>query len=184
MKKIYTLLMMALTMTAFLSCDNRWYDNPADRSDRTEAYVLEGTWTGYVDTYMYDRFGLRGNNYRTTMYFERHDNYGGYGYEVDYNLNSPRDNYYYCEFEWEVYGGEILINYADSWNTVAIYDYRLTDNRFTGYMDDGTARDILFELYYDSRFDWSFYRTYYAPAATRSADSPRFHAKGVFALRP
>jgi hypothetical protein len=62
---------------------------------------------------------------------------------------------------------------------VAIYDYRLDANRFWGYMDDGTSRDVSFELYYDGRFDWSYYRAYYAP--TRSGDAPRYHAAGEFA---
>jgi len=176
MKKIYTLLMMTFMVTTFTSCD--WVED-SDRQDRREAGVLEGTWTGYIDTYFYDRFNMRGNSYRTTMYFERYDNYGGVGYEVDYNVNSPRENYYYCDFEWEVDRGVIYIYYADSWNTVSIYDYGLDVNRFWGYMDDGTSRDVSFELYYDNRFDWTFYRTYYAP--TRSSSAPRYYASGEFA---
>ena len=46
-------------------------------------------------------------------------------------------------------------------------------------MDDGTSRDVSFELYYDGRFDWSYYWAYYAP--TRSGDAPRYHAAGEFA---
>lgn len=181
MKKINTLIMLALVALTFTACNDRWFDTYEDRNDRKEASVLEGTWTGFIDTYIYDRFGLRGDSYRTTMYFERQDSYGGWGYEVDYNLNSPQKDYYYCEFTWEVYGGDILINYADSWNTVAIYDYGLNNNRFWGYMDDGTSKDIAFELFYDGRFDWSFYRSYYAP--TRSGETPRYHASGEFAKK-
>ena len=113
------------------------------------------------------------------MYFERIDSYGGVGYEVDYNMNSPYEDYYYCEFEWDVERGVIYINYADSWNEVAIYDYRLDANRFWGYMDDGTSRDISFELLYTSSFDWAFYRSRYVH--TRSGDAPRYHAAGEFA---
>ena len=110
MKKLFTYLTMALvTVTMFTSCDELWRDS----EDREEAYTLEGTWTGYIDTYIYDRYGLSGDSYRTTMYFERENSYGGWGYEVDYDMYSRYDDYYYCEFTWEVYGGEIRIRYAD-----------------------------------------------------------------------
>ena len=181
MKKIYTFLLMAMTaMTVLTSCEDR---------DADEARTLDGTWTGYIDTYYQDRWGLAGNSYRTTMYFRQHDRYGGIGYEVDYDLNSRYDDYYYCEFEWEVYNGEIVIHYADSWDNVYIYDYHLSSSRFEGYIDDGTTRDIYFELYYDGSFDWGRYHNYYyAPtrSATPSADSTEvhgdgFHAAGKFA---
>lgn len=188
MKKFYTILMLALTATMLTSCDERWFN---DIEDREEAYTLEGTWTGYIDTYFRDRFGMSGSSYRTTMYFERYNSYGGVGYEVDYNSMSPYDDYYYCEFDWEVVNGEIVIRYADSWNNVYIYDYRLTSSSFIGYMDDGTSRDIRFQLAYDNRFDWGYWRYSYAPA-TRSAandstaiatttDNGRVKACGEFA---
>ena len=177
-KKLFTLVMLVLTVMALGSCN--W---SSDDPDRQEARVLEGTWTGYIDTYYWDRWGLTGNSYRTAMNFVRRDSYGGWGYEVDYNLDSPYENYAYCEFEWEVYRGDILITYADSkWNTVAIYDYALSSNRFWGYMDDGTSRDIAFELFYDGNFNWQPYRVYYAP--TRGAgETPRYHASGEFAKK-
>ena len=178
MKKFFTFVMLVLTVMALGSCN--W---SSDDPDRQEARVLEGTWTGYIDTYYWDRWGLTGNSYRTAMNFVRRDSYGGWGYEVDYNLDSPYENYAYCEFEWEVYRGDILITYADSkWNTVAIYDYALSSNRFWGYMDDGTSRDIAFELFYDGNFNWQPYRVYYAP--TRGAgETPRYHASGEFAKK-
>ena len=61
MKKLFTYLTMALvTVTMFTSCDKLWRDS----EDREEAYTLEGTWTGYIDTYIYDRYGLSGDSYR------------------------------------------------------------------------------------------------------------------------
>lgn len=179
MKKIYnyiTLVLMVMTsVTLFTGCDDRYWN---DNRDRDEAYTLEGTWTGYIDTYLYDRFGIRGDSYRTTMYFERENSYGGWGYELDYNLYSIYDDYYYCEFRWDVVNGNIRISYADSWNTVYIYDYTLTDYHFRGYMDDGTTRDIYFDLAYDSRFDWG----YWTRGFTRgTADGHSFKASGEFA---
>ena len=181
MKKLFTYLtvMMALAaMPLFTSCDARFWE---DVEDRAEARTLEGTWSGYIDTYLYDRFGLSGETYRTSMYFERENGYGGWGYEVDYNIYSRYDDYYYCEFRWEVINGAIRIRYADSWNDVWIYPRQLTTTRFTGTMFDGTSRDIYFDMVYDGNFNWAPY-LYYAP--TRGVgESPRYHASGEFAKK-
>ena len=174
MKRIYTFFAMAtMAMTIFTSCERL---NEAE--DRHEARTLDGTWTGYIDTYYTDRWGLTGDNYRTTMYFERDNAYGGWGYEVDYDVNSRYSDYYYCEFEWEVFNGTIRISYADSWNDVYIRDYCLDDYYFDGYMDDGTTKDIRFRLTYDNRFDGSpWHRT-----ATRgAANDSKVKASGIFA---
>lgn len=164
MKKIFTYIaMLMVTTTIFTSCEQLY-----DMEDRQEARTLDGTWTGYIDTYYFDRWGLTGDSYRTTMYFERENAYGGWGYEVDYDYNSRYTDYYYCEFRWEVAYGSIRIRYADSWNDVYINDYQLSSNRFEGYMDDGTSKDIVFQLTYDSRFDWSYWNT---RSVTRSTNN-------------
>lgn len=156
MKKLFTYMTtMTIVLVAtmmFTGCE-RWND----WEDREEARTLDGTWTGYIDTYMYDRFGLSGDCYRTTIYFERENSYGGWGYEVDYNVNSRYNDYYYCEFRWDVYNGEIRLRYDDSWNDVYIYDYSLSDYYFSGYMDDGSSRDVRFNLSYDSGFEWGYW---------------------------
>lgn len=182
MKKLYIYLMTALVAMTFAGCEDR---------DADEARTLDGSWTGYIDTYYQDRWGLTGNSYRTTMFFYQRDRYGGTGYEVDYDLRTPYHDYYYCEFRWDVYNGEIRIQYDDSWHDVYIYDYELYRDYFAGYMDDGTNRDIRFELYYDGGFDWNGYRynSYYAPTRGSEADSTQtvsaegrhYHASGVFA---
>ena len=164
MKLLYTYLTTALmAMVTLTSCEPYM-----DWEDRHEARTLDGTWTGYIDTYYYDRWGLTGDSYRTTMYFERESAYSGWGYEVDYDLNSRYSDYYYCEFEWDIYKGSIRIRYADSWNDVYINDYRLNSTRFEGYMDDGSSKDIIFRLNYDSSFDWGYCNT---RSMTRSASS-------------
>ena len=180
MKKIFTFLTMVMVFAAmplFTSCDARFWE---DVEDREEARTLEGTWSGYIDTYFYDRFGVSGDSYRTSMYFERENNYGGWGYEVDYNIYSRYDDYYYCEFRWEVINGSIRIRYADSWNDVYIYDYVLDDYYFSGYMDDGCHdKDVSFNLNYDSRFEWS----YWTRGVTRGTaeEGKAFKASGEFA---
>ena len=82
MKKFFTFLTMMTAVAAttlFTSCDARFWE---DMEDRQEARTLEGTWSGYIDTYFYDRFGVSGDSYRTSMFFERENSYGGWGYEV------------------------------------------------------------------------------------------------------
>jgi hypothetical protein len=174
MKLLYTYLTTALmAMVTLTSCEPYM-----DWEDRHEARTLDGTWTGYIDTYYYDRWGLTGDSYRTTMYFERESSFGGWGYEVDYDLNSRYSDYYYCEFTWRIYNGIIRISYADSWNDVYISDYRLSDNYFEGYMDDGTNTDIVFKLRYDSGFDWGYWGS---RGLTRSTnDSTKVMASGKF----
>ena len=179
-KKVFTYtmtMMMAITATMlFNSCDNRYWE---DMEDREEACTLEGTWTGHVDTYLYDRFGVKGDSYRTTIYFERENSYGGWGYEVDYNMYSRYNDYYYCEFRWEVVGGQIRLSYADSWNDVYIYDYTLSDYYFAGYMDDNTSRDINFRLNYDRHFEWDYWTTRSVTRGSSNHDSVQ--VSGVFA---
>ena len=65
MKKFFTYTAMVIMMTTlFTSCDVEFWE---DMEDRSEARTLDGTWTGYIDTYYYDRWGLTGESYRTTM---------------------------------------------------------------------------------------------------------------------
>ncbi len=181
MKQLYTnIALVLMTMTLFSACERI-----EEIEDRHEARTLDGTWTGYIKTYYYDRWGLTGDSFRTTMYFERENAYGGWGYEVDYDMNDRYSDYYYCEFTWDVYRGTIRLRYADSWNDVYISDYRLSTNYFEGYMDDGTSKDIRFRLTYDNRFDWSYWRT---RGTTRSSETdsvthqtPAYFASGKFA---
>ncbi len=170
MKKIYAYLLAAILTVTLSSCDK----------DAVKALVLDGTWTGYIETYYQDRWGVTSNTFRTTMYFQQESIYGGIGYEVDYDLNHPYQDYYYCEFTWTVRDRTIYINYADSWNTVRIYDYNLNLYSFRGYMDDGTHRDIYFDLSPTSNFDWQPYQSW----RTRGASEKGYHASGVFAGNP
>lgn len=181
MKKIYTYWMMALMMATLTACEDY---------DAEEARTLDGTWTGYVETYYRDRFHVSGSSYRTTMYFEQTGRYRGVGYEVDYDRNNPYSGSYYSDFAWEVYNGQIRIDYADSWDPVYIYDYSLSSNYFSGYMDDGSNRDIYFQLSYDQNFNWNPYRTgrYYAPTRGAGNDDGEdvvrgdgYYATGIFA---
>ena len=146
--------------------------------DILKALVLDGTWTGYLDTYYQDRYGVSGSSFRTAFYFEQENLYGGWGYEVDFDSRSRLQDYYYCEFTWRVNDGTIYLNYSDSWNTVRIYDYSLSLTSFSGYMDDGTNREIHFDLSPSSDIDWDYYRRSWR---TRGAEEDvGWHASGIF----
>ena len=170
MKKMITYMTMAamaLMTVTLTSCD---FTIGNDVVDREEARTLDGTWTGYIDTYYYDRWGKRGDAYRTSIYFQRENPYGGTGYEIDYNVNN-RNVDYYCEFRWEVSNGRIRILYDDSWYDVIIYDYSLDGDYFAGYMDDGTNKEVRFQLRYDGKFDWGSWRRTWRAARRASVSN-------------
>lgn len=172
MKKIFTYALVMMTsmtaMTVLTSCET---------NDQYEADLLiEGDWQGYLGEYYYDRWGLSGKTYETTMRFVSSGMgaTSGRGYEVDYDTRSYWSDYAYCEFSWSIVDGVITLIYDDSlWTPVYISNYTLHSDYFAGYMNDGTRRDIRFEFenvrftYWDNyRYDrWDDY--YYA--RTRSA---------------
>ena len=165
MKKLYSIITMTIicisSMFTLTSCEDEAQE---------VAYTLEGSWTGYIDTYIYDRWGLRGDEYRVNFTFRRYsgnmNNYNGstsgYGIETGYNINNPYRDVYRSTFTWYVednyyayHKPTIIITYDDNiFNRVYIYDYRISGNRFSGYIDDGTNREIRFDLYYDNDSRW------------------------------
>ncbi len=159
MKQIFTLLAVAtLAMCTLTSCNR----------DAEEARTLNGQWSGYIRTYYYDRWGLTGDDYRTTIQFNQRNNYGGIGFEVDYDLNDPWGSYYYSPIRWEVRNGVICIDYEDG-AYVEISRYTLNNDIFRGYMYDGTRRDIEFSLVYDGNVNWS--RWSYSGRSWRAAEA-------------
>ena len=123
-----------------------------------KAFILEGTWTGNLEACYQDRWGVTSTTFRTAMYFKQESMYSGYGYEVDYDSDNRFARYYFSEFRWTVRDEVIYINYTDSrFGSTRIYDYKLNLATFRGYMDDGTNRDIYFDLSPSSNFDWSPY---------------------------
>ena len=185
MKKFYTyfsmVLMLSMATVTFTSCETE---------DQYEADTLiAGDWQGYLGTYYYDRWGLGGNTYETVIHFTS-SGYGatsGRGYEVDYDTRSPFYDYAYCEFSWSIVNGVITLIYDDSmWYPVYITNYSLSSSYFSGYMNDGTNRDIRFKLenvrfdnwdtyrgYYNGNYDsyYDYYDGYYYSRTTRAAES-------------
>ena len=173
--------MMALALMAmmtFTSCSN-------DDEDGYIASTLRNhDWQGYIGAYYQDRWGISGSEYSTVLHFSSKDAYytSGRGEELDFNTASPRHDYAYCTFKWFIVDGDITLIYDDSmWSPVYISDYTLYSDYFAGYMNDGTRRDIRFELD-NVRFGyWDTYRSYYEDdyyyyddyyySRTRAADS-------------
>ncbi|MCI6159987.1 MAG: hypothetical protein MR681_01450 [Prevotella sp.] len=176
---IVKMLMVAVLSFTFTSC---YYQD--DIPDALSGDFYGKTWTGTIESYYSDRWGLYGDQYRTTLQFNAEGHSFGTGYEVDYDINNPYGNYYYCKFTWEVRNGIITLRYADTdFMPVYIYEYRLSQDYFEGYLDDGTNREIFFRLRAVNNFDWNPYWGYYYSKASRSA-SPgklKFSSNGVFA---
>lgn len=191
MKKIIStaaMVMMAMTTMIFSSCEDVFI---ADNLSGTICKI----WEGRISTYYEDRWGLTGDDYHTVMQFNSNP-YSltrGTGSEVDYDIHNPYGNYWYSDFEWRVKDGVIELRYADTdFMPVYIYEYTLTDNFFSGYMDDGTNKEIVFRLSLRESFDWSPYYGEYLPSQKRMApeikDSVstikgRFGSKGSFAKK-
>ena len=168
-------LMLSMATTTFTSCE---------MDDQDEARILiAGDWQGTLGTYYYDRWGLSGNTYETVIHFCE-NGYGatsGRGYEVDYDTRSPFYDYAYCEFSWSIVNGVITLIYDDSmWYPVFINDYSLSGSYFSGYMNDGTNRDIRFRLQnvrfgywetYQSYCDYYYDDYYYSRTRSTEADS-------------
>lgn len=189
-KTIYTLAAVAMAAVTLSSCE-----------DENIAGTLSGpfckTWEGTISTYYEDRWGLAGDDFSTVIAFYSDDYYltRGTGSEVDYDINDPYGSYWYSDFEWRVSNGVIELRYADTdYAPVYIYDYNLGDWYFSGYMDDGTNKDIVFDLRARGEFNWDpYYYGYYLPGqkriaparkdSTPSSARGKFGSKGAFAKK-
>ena len=149
MKKIYNLLMMAMMAAAtctMTSCDE----------DIDIANSLEGTWTGTMFVYT----DYRGTSYYATsteITFEG-DPFRwtrGTGYWVDYYSGAPWD-YIANHIDWRVNNRNIEIYFREDNTTMVICDYRLSDNYFTGYINDN-GTDVEFRLRHTWSPNWDRY---------------------------
>lgn len=168
MKKLTTMMMMLLfaaTTFTLTSCDE----------DDDIAYTLEGTWQGN----MYVTSTWNGVTYdatRTEICFLR-DPYrysSGDGYWVDYYSRAPWD-YVANHIRWTVNNGVIRVYLIEDDWTYDIYDYRLSDNYFTGTIYDGDNA-IDFRLRHISSpnwndFDWGYDYWYGAKSHSKAFGS-------------
>jgi hypothetical protein len=149
MKKIYTLLMMAMAAMAtstLTSCDE----------DVRIASTLEGTWAGTM--YVYTSY--QGTNYYATSTEITFDIdpfrfTSGSGYWVDYYSGAPWD-YVANHIDWRVTNRDIEVYFREDRTTMVICDYRLDNNVFTGYINDN-GTDVEFRLHHIDSPNWNRY---------------------------
>ena len=182
---------MAMTVMTLTSCEDVYISGELTGSDSK-------IWEGRISTYYEDRWGLTGDDYHTVIQFDSDDFRltRGKGREVDYDVRNPYGSYWYSEFEWRVDKGVIELRYADTgFAPVYIYEYTLTDNYFSGYMDDGTKKDIMFKLFAINYFNWDSYFYNYTPRYSSPKMMPgnknntggeksKFGSKGKFVKVP
>lgn len=150
MKKFFSFITAALfgmTAMTLTSCDE----------DVFTSNTLEGTWEGkmYITSYYnnhsytatYSQIEFTTDPYRFTA---------GYGYWVDYYSNAPWD-YYASHIKWNVKNGAINIYFMEDDDLITIYDYRLTNRYFSGYIYDNYGQEIQFKLTHTSSPNWDSY---------------------------
>lgn len=150
MKKFKTLLAMALIAMislSFTSCDK----------DAEIAYNLDGgTWRGTMYTYY--------GGYEATssvIHFNQNDGWrSGDGYWIDYfsNYYWHNNNYIANHISWTVNNGNINIYLEEEGIRVVIYNYVLTDSRFSGVIELSNGERKDFSLYRDNYgYNWNNY---------------------------
>ena len=152
MKKTMLFLMMLVSMTAIISCE--------EEDDYIARQLRNRDWQGYVGAYYSNRWGLSGSEFATVMRFTSKGEYytSGRGEELDFDTRSPRNDYAYCTFKWFIVDGEITLIYDDDkWSPIYIIDYSLSDSRFRGYIRDYSSRRIQFDFDSGNYGDWGYY---------------------------
>ena len=159
MKKLFFILSVALVaMVGFSSCNS---------DDENEARVLSGEWQGdwgmFYD-YEYDNGDIV-RYYAASTYIKLEPSHNnsthGVGYQEDYYSRGPYE-YQWYKFYWEVRDGIIYLTYPhDPDLDVDIYDYRLSNDYFSGYFGDTNSYFRLHKL-------TDFY--YWTPAVTITSD--------------
>lgn len=126
------LLLSVLLATSLVSCDD----------DVTKSVKLSGEWEGdfgmcYDATNPYTSISRRFYASYTYLYFQPHHDYSTYGTgkQIDFYNEGPYSKQYYY-FRWEVEDGHIILTYPSNRNlNIVIDSYRLTNSRFTGYIN-------------------------------------------------
>ena len=139
MKKNLKSIMMAiaallsLTMT---SCEE----------DELIAMTLDGNWKGNM--YVSYKINGRGDYYEASYSIDYYNDYRRYGWERNYIAN---------HINWEVINGNIRIHFREDNSYVTIYEYSLTDNHFSGYIELRNGARQRFNLVHTSSPNCSSY---------------------------
>lgn len=172
MKKLtslFAMIMAAMMSFTFVSCDD----------DDEIADTLWGVWEGD----MYVTSDWNGHTYRSSysvIQFDKdpYDYASGTGYWADYyDSYTPWGKYYATHIRWTVSNRTIKIHSIEDDAYFQIYDYDLSSNWFTGYIDDEWGDRQAFRLqktaspYWDD-FEWGWGGWYgYSPAKQSKAAS-------------
>ena len=149
MKKIFTMLTMAMMALAFTSCEDEYI-----------ADTLEGTWSGnmYISSEWDGRY-YDATSTEITFLIDPFRFTKGSGYWVDYYRNAPWGNYVANHINWSVSNGVIYVYFVEDGDRIEIRDYRLSHNRFVGTIYDA-GQIVDFDLYCVDRPSdyWDDYR--------------------------
>ena len=132
--------------------------------DVKQSIKFAGQWTG--DFGMYYTYRYHGrlytfDSYDTNIVFypEYDGATHGYGKQVDYYERVPYE-YIYNRFNWEIRNGIVYLQYhSDPSLDCAIYDYRMTADRFQGRF--GSSNDKFYLTKIADYYDWTAYMDYY-----------------------
>lgn len=169
---LYFIAFIALTLGTMTSCEE----------DIIKSRTLSGEWTGYFGSYYIwgytDKHGYHEVEFESDhvdmQFVPDYDNAThGYGIEVDYYDYGPY-RYQYYHFDWEIINGTIYLTYPSSPDMdVAIRNYRINNDYFSGVCGntDFSLRKIAdyydWSPYYD---DYGYYEWDYCWAPSRATD--------------
>ena len=153
--------MMTAVLLCMTSC-NVVLDVEEDM-DVHQSIKFAGQWTG--DFGMYYNYRHNGRLYTFDSYdtdivfYPEYDGATyGYGKQVDYYERGPY-THIYNRFDWEIRNGVIYLEYySDPSLDCAIYDYKMTPDRFQGRFGSSSDRFYLTKI--ADYYDWTVYMDY------------------------
>lgn len=137
--------------------DHLYIDNISlvANNDQQNTSVLVSQWQGTLaSTYYSNVWGVTTGNLATVFEFAA----DGKGAQLDYDTNSPKENYAFSMFTWTEANGTITINYQDNIITTATTsNYALTRDKFSGQLTYTGYGAYSFSLASTSGFNWTPY---------------------------
>ena len=134
------------------------------QEDELIAMTLDGNWKGnmYVSYQINGRGEYYDASYSEVCFLRNPSKYAsGDGYWIDYYNDYRRygweRNYIANHIKWEVINGNIRIHFIEENSYVTIYEYCLTDNHFSGYIEMHNGARQKFSLVHTSSPNWSSY---------------------------
>ena len=152
---------MMIALLGMSSCNVVW--NMDEDMDVHQSIKFAGQWTG--DFGMYYNYRHNGRLYTFDSYdtdivfYPEYDGATyGYGKQVDYYERGPY-THIYNRFDWEIRNGIIYLEYySDPSLDCAIYDYKMTPDRFQGRFGSSSDRFYLTKI--ADYYDWTVYMDY------------------------